>query len=216
MKGLQDEWKATGPVPQHRSTELWGRFRGAMDQFFARRKEHYDHLEKEQKDNLRHKEALCVRAEELSDSDDWKETAEALKALQAEWKTVGPVPRKRAEALWERFHDACDRFFTRRTTHLEESRGDREKRQTEWRERLEENVERKREQVERLRESIGRDEENVQRWEGSLARVRPGPGADELRASLEEKISDVTGRIQSKRARLDELEESIRELSAKL
>lgn len=212
MKGLQDEWRAVGPVPPNRSSELWNRFRAAMDQFFLRRKEHYDRQEKEQKENFRRKEALCVRAEELADSTDWKETAEALKTLQAEWKSIGPVPRKKADALWGRFHGACDRFFTRRN---ELTRGERG-RGGDWRDRLLDTLERKRDQANRLRDSLDRDEENLERWRSNLSRLRSGPGVTESRAELEGKIADVESRAQSKRTRLDELEASIQEISAKL
>ena len=46
------------------------------------------------------------------------ETAEAIKKLQAEWKTIGPVSRGREKAIWDRFRAACDRFFTRRHEDL--------------------------------------------------------------------------------------------------
>src|SRR5262249_7928545 len=47
-------------------------------------------------------------------------TAEAIKKLQAEWKTVGPVSRGQEKTIWERFRSACDRFFTRRHADLTE------------------------------------------------------------------------------------------------
>src|SRR5262249_50594150 len=65
------------------------------------------------------------RAEALAESTEWLATAEEIKKLQAEWKTIGPVPRARTKALWDRFRKPCDRFFTRR----DESR---QKRQEEW------------------------------------------------------------------------------------
>ena len=46
-------------------------------------------------------------------------TAAVLQQLQAEWKTVGPLPRGREKAVWGRFRGACDRFFTRRQKDLE-------------------------------------------------------------------------------------------------
>jgi hypothetical protein len=61
---------------------------------------------------------LCERAEAFADSTNWLQTAEAIKALQAEWKTVGPVTRGQEKAVWERFRAACDRFFTRRQDDL--------------------------------------------------------------------------------------------------
>ena len=68
--------------------------------------------------NLQRKLALCEQAEALPDSTDWIVTADAIKALQAEWKTIGPGPRRDEQAAWERFRTACDRFFTRRHEDL--------------------------------------------------------------------------------------------------
>ena len=50
--------------------------------------------------------------------DVWIQTAEAIKKLQAEWKTIGPVSRGQEKAIWDRFRAACDRFFTRRHEDL--------------------------------------------------------------------------------------------------
>src|SRR4029453_3997824 len=58
------------------------------------------------------------RAEALRESTDWIATADALKALQAEWKTVGPAPRRDEQAVWERFRPPCNGFFTRRQDDL--------------------------------------------------------------------------------------------------
>src|SRR5581483_5352927 len=50
----------------------------------------------------------------------WIQTADEIKQLQAEWKTIGQVPRGQEKAIWERFRAACDRFFTRRHADLAE------------------------------------------------------------------------------------------------
>ena len=70
------------------------------------------------RENLAKKIALCERAEALADSTNWIQTADEIKALQAEWKTIGPVSRGQEKAIWERFRAACDRFFTRRHEDL--------------------------------------------------------------------------------------------------
>jgi len=124
IKGLQAEWKSVGPVPRKKSDAVWKRFRAACDAFFDRRKEHYKTQDAERKVNLEQKEALCERAETLAESSDWQETAEQLKRLQAEWKSGGPVPRNRSEAIWKRFRTACDHFFARRASHHDEGRSE--------------------------------------------------------------------------------------------
>jgi hypothetical protein len=70
--------------------------------------------------NLAKKEALCASAEALQDSTDWVRTADLIKGLQAEWKTIGRVTRGREKPVWERFRVACDKFFTRRQDNLKE------------------------------------------------------------------------------------------------
>jgi hypothetical protein len=216
LQALQAEWKAIGPVPREHGDAIWKRFRKSLDEFFGKRQEHYAKLRKEQEENLRKKEALCVRAEELSQSTQWKATSEAIKALQAEWKAVGPVPQKKADAIWKRFRGSIDVFFERQAGYFEQRNHQRDQRDADRRDQMLDALERKREQTHRLRESMARDEENVGRWQATLTNLRPGPNADETRVSLEAKIVDVEARLNEKRTRLDELEKSIQEIAAKL
>jgi len=209
MKALQDQWKAIGPVPKDKADAVWHRFRAAADRFYSRRQSHFEQLQKGQEENLRRKERLCEKAEALSSSTDWKSTGDALKALQAEWKSVGPVPRERGDALWTRFRSAQDRFYDRRSTYFEQ-------RKAEGQSRMREALDNKREQVARLRESISHDEENVSRWRSTIYNLRSGGRADEIRSSLESKIYDVESKISSKRSRLHELEAAIMDIRAKL
>ncbi len=122
IRRLQSEWKQIGPVPARHSAALWRQFREPCDRFFARRKEHFDRLNQDRRENAQRKTALCEQAEALADSTDWEVTATAIKQLQAEWKRSGPPPRQQADALWQRFRSACDRFFDRRSRREELAR----------------------------------------------------------------------------------------------
>ena len=64
-----------------------------------------------QKGNMQLKLDLCVQAEALKDSTEWKKTTEEYIKLQKRWKEIGPVPKKHSEVLWKRFRTACDHFF---------------------------------------------------------------------------------------------------------
>ncbi len=75
------------------------------------------------------KEQLCADAEQYVASVDWKATAERLKALQAEWKSLGSAGREADAQLWTRFRAAMDAFFTRRAADLEERAAHRRDRQ---------------------------------------------------------------------------------------
>src|SRR5579862_1550723 len=110
---LQTAWQAIGPVPRHAARELPQRFRAACNQFFSRRRDDLMARKKVWTDNLSRKEALCARAEELSESTDWEAASSEMKRLQAEWKTIGPVRRAKSEVIWARFRAAADKFFER-------------------------------------------------------------------------------------------------------
>lgn len=113
IQQLQAEWKTIGPVSRGHEKAIWERFRTACDAFFSRRQEDLKKRKEDWTANLARKEALCAKAEELSQSTAWDATAAALRTLQAEWKTIGPVRRSKSEVIWQRFRGACDQFFER-------------------------------------------------------------------------------------------------------
>ncbi len=120
MRELQDEWKAVASAPRDQAEQLWTRFRTAAEAVRSRVEPLRAAQRAEQTAHLAAKIALCEKAEALADSTDWIATADALKALQAEWKTVGPAPRRDEQAVWDRFRTACNRFFTRRQDDLKQ------------------------------------------------------------------------------------------------
>ncbi|HEX2571232.1 MAG TPA: DUF349 domain-containing protein [Polyangia bacterium] len=120
VRRAQADWKQVGPVPKEKSQALWQRFRTVCEELYGKCREHFSRLEAERSENVKKKQALCEQAEALANSDQWKQVGEQLKQLQADWKAVGPVPKKEADALWKRFRAACDRFFERRQAHFNE------------------------------------------------------------------------------------------------
>ncbi len=120
LRDLQAQWKQVASAPREQAQPLWARFKAASDAVRAKCDVYFAGLAEIQGVNRDRKEALCVRAEALSSSNDWIRTADAIKALQAEWKTVGPAPRADEKRLWDRFHAACDGFFTRRREDLQQ------------------------------------------------------------------------------------------------
>jgi hypothetical protein len=111
---LQAKWKEIGFAPQKMNLKIFERMRAACDEFFKRKSEFFKSVKVSLADNLEKKRQLCETAEQLKDSEDWKETADKLSALQKEWKSIGAIPQKYSDALWKRFVGACDYFFERR------------------------------------------------------------------------------------------------------
>lgn len=115
-------WKTIGGVPRSKNTEVWNRFKGAMDTFYKERNNFFIKQKEEQNANLAAKTTLCEQAEIIAKRDDWKEATNEILKLQAEWKTIGFVNKKYADKLWKRFRTACNEFFERKNAALSESR----------------------------------------------------------------------------------------------
>ena len=120
IRDLQAKWKATGSAGRDYDDALWGRFNAAKQVFFDRRTAAWE-------ESRARKEAICLEAEALKDSTDWRRAADAIKAMQADWKTIGPAGREHEDRLWQRFRAATQVFFDRRSeTFAERTREERE------------------------------------------------------------------------------------------
>ncbi len=115
LRAIVEEWKAIRGVDRRTDDALWKRFAAARDAFGRRRGQHFAQLDAERGTAKVAKEALVTRAEELSASTDWRETAAAMRDLMQEWKATPRASRDVEDALWARFRAAQDAFFARRS-----------------------------------------------------------------------------------------------------
>ncbi|MDR3339331.1 MAG: DUF349 domain-containing protein [Candidatus Symbiothrix sp.] len=115
---LQEKWKTIGFAPKKNNVRVFERFRAACDAFFHKKAEFYKQVKGNMDSNLEKKQSLCEQAEALKDSQEWKDTTDKLIALQKEWRSIGPVPRKFSESTWRQFIGACDHFFEQKSSHF--------------------------------------------------------------------------------------------------
>ena len=111
---IQAEWKTIGFAPQKMNVKIFERFRAACDSFFSKKAQYFKQLKESFAENARKKEILVEKARALQDSTEWKSTSDKLIALQKEWKTIGVVPKKQGDQLWNDFLAACNKFFEAR------------------------------------------------------------------------------------------------------
>ncbi len=115
LRVIVDEWKLIKGIDRKTDDALWKRFAAARDAFGKRRGSHFANLDTERETAKAAKEHLVKRAEELAASDDWRDTAQALKDLMNDWKAAPRANRATEDALWKRFRAAQDSFFERRS-----------------------------------------------------------------------------------------------------
>ena len=105
---IQTEWKTIGFAPQKMNVKIFERFRSSCDKFFTAKTEYFKSLKETYKANAEKKRALIEKAKALKDSTEWKKTSDKLIALQKEWKTIGVVPNKIGDHLWEEVLTTCN------------------------------------------------------------------------------------------------------------
>ena len=111
---IQAEWKTIGFAPQKMNVKIFERFRAACDDFFGRKTEFFRNMKAQFNENADKKRALIEQAKALQDSTEWKATSDKLIALQKEWRTIGMVPKRLGDQLWNEFLGACNKFFEAR------------------------------------------------------------------------------------------------------
>ncbi|MER6995797.1 DUF349 domain-containing protein [Streptomyces sp. NPDC000410] len=101
---LMAEWKAAGRAQREHEDDLWNRFRGAQDIFFAARSGVFAERDAEQSENLKLKEELAAEAEKLVPVTDLKAARSAFRSINERWEAIGHVPRDARPKVEGRMH----------------------------------------------------------------------------------------------------------------
>ena len=150
LQGYHQEWKEIGPVNREVRESLWQRFKDASTEVNKRHQAHFEALKAKEEENLQKKTELCEKVEavmaELGEKPKWEELTQTVMNMQAEWREIGYAPQKLNTAIFERFREACNKFFNAKSDYYKNIRAS-----------LEENLQKKRALLERavaLKDSV--------------------------------------------------------------
>jgi len=200
VQALQGEWRTIGFAPKKFNQSIYEEYRGLCDAFYKAKTAHYKGLRDSLSENLSKKRSLIERARELAESQDWQSTAEAIRSLQAEWKTIGPVARKYSDELWNEFSTACDTFFNAKR---EAQKGERLKVKGErtaraLREAANQGGDSLRRMRDRLQQEIKTAENNI------LFFTAKSKTANKLVDSMQQKIDELKKQLEEIQNKMDE------------
>jgi hypothetical protein len=201
LKALQAEWKTIASAGREGDEKLWTEFRAANQAFFGRRGEVAKVRDTNYAENLAAKQEIVKRAQQLRWAGDPFAAANEAQELQAKWKEIGPVPRDQSDALWKTFREACDKIFAN-------IQSERNRRESEFTDRLKDAMDRKLEQFGDILRSIDRDEETLNRLKEQLA-AKPTP-------DLERRVKELSSRLKDKQKRADDVEKSLFDIRDKV
>lgn len=206
---IMDEWKAIGKVPYEKADELWNRLQVARDKFFSAKRQSAETFKVNLEDNYAQKQALLNRAEELKNSNNWREATEEMNELMTEWKKIGHIPREYGDIIWEKFISARHHFFKRKDE-------DRDKRKARFQNQLDVRLTQTEQFLAKIREELEDEEAKLAEFTESLKNTTgEGHKEDELRKHLENLIQQIEKKLPARREKVEEVSKQLEELQQK-
>ena len=117
---LEKEWKSLGRLSKENNKLAWKELNVTLNNFYTTKRTFYKNKKQEQKLTLENKLNICIKAEKLKNSTDWKNTGNKLVKLQEEWKNTHFLPGKQSNEIWKRFQNACNFFFNERKKYYKQ------------------------------------------------------------------------------------------------
>lgn len=108
---LQKKWKTIGTVPKKHSDNVWHRFQAACDAFFERRKANLNETRASEVANLKEKRDIIAALKEIPLDSNRAETLPKVKELQAKWQSIGHVPMREKNKIYDEYRAACDALY---------------------------------------------------------------------------------------------------------
>ncbi len=113
VMAIQEQWNAIkGPMPKEKGKDISKDFWSALKLFFKNKSDFFGKLEAKREANFKGKEAICIEADAIfATGDHSAPNTNKIIDLQKKWKTIGHVPEKYKDTLYNRFKATCDQYF---------------------------------------------------------------------------------------------------------
>lgn len=125
VQTVQTEWRTIGFAPKKMNQTIYEEYRALTNAFFKARTAFFRELRESMNANMKAKRALIDKVKEALSSDEWQNMTNTIIALQKEWKTIGAVPRKYSDEMWQEFTTLCDEFFNKKRETDRQNRNER-------------------------------------------------------------------------------------------
>ena len=212
MQQLMDRWKEIGPVPRKKSNKIWKQFKGAMDHFYDRRREHFKEVKEQRKDNLEEKKNILEQLRNLAKHDDPIEAVNQAKPLQEEFKEAGYVPIKKKNKIWKEYREICDIIYDRFRAAKSGNKFDRELARMDLEPKQRSKIQDMRKEYKKAKKEIRRIEEEVIQYQEKKTYFKPSTEDNPFVREIQEKIDEAEEKLADKRDKLETLDREIEQL----
>ncbi|MDZ7716745.1 MAG: DUF349 domain-containing protein [Balneolaceae bacterium] len=212
MQQLMKEWKAIGPVQRKKSNKIWKKFKGAMDVFYDRRRDHFKDQKEERKENLEEKQEILEKLKELGQHEDPIEAVEIAKELQEKFKSAGYVPIKHKNEMWKKYREACDVIYDRFRAAKSGDKFDRELAKADLDPEQRSKIQDMRKEYKKVKKEVNQLENEVLQYQEKKTYFKPSKGENPLLKEVQQKIDKVENKLHKKQDKLESLTKEMEEI----
>jgi len=212
MQSYMDRWKEIGPVPRKKSNKIWKQFKGAMDEFYDRRREHFKEVKEERKENLEEKKEILEKLRELGQHEDPIEAVEIAKGLQEKFKNVGYVPIEQKDKMWKKYREACDVIYDRMRAAKSGDKFDQELAKADLDPKDRNKIQQLRKEYQKVKKEVRSLEKEALQYKEKKTYFKPSSGGNSLLDELEDKIEGIEQEIERKQQKMESLTEQMEEI----
>jgi hypothetical protein len=214
MQSFMDRWKKIGPVPRKKSDKIWKKFKGAMDEFYDRRREHFKEVKEERKKNLEKKKEILEKLRELGKHEDPIEAVEITKGLQEKFKNIGYVPIKHKNKMWKQYREACDVIYDRMRAAKSGDKFDQELAKADLDPEDRSKIQKLRKKYNKIKKEAKKLEKEALQYKEKKTYFKPSGGSNSLLDEVENKIEEVEEKLKNKQQKMDSITEEMDEIRA--
>jgi len=212
LQQLMKKWKKIGPVPKRKSGKIWKQFKGAMDVFYDRRREHFKEVKEDRKENLEEKQEILNKLKALKDHENPIEAVEEAKPLQEEFKKAGYVPIKHKNKMWKEYRETCDVIYDRFRAAKSAANVVGKENVSDFSTDDIAEIQKMQKEASRLRKEINKTHNELIQMKESLSYFKPSGKGSSLLDEVHKKVENAEEEIEQKEEKLAEIEKKIDQL----
>jgi hypothetical protein len=212
LQQLMKQWKEIGPVPKRKSGKIWKKFKGAMDVFYDRRRDHYKEVKEDRKENLEEKQEILQKLKDLKDHENPIKAVDEAKPLQEEFKKAGYVPIKYKNKMWKEYRETCDVIYDRFRAAKSAANVVGKENVADFTPDDIAEIQKKQKLASRLRNEIDKTHNELIQMKESLSYFKPSGKGSSLLDEVHKKIEKAENEIEQKEEKLAQIEKEIDQL----
>jgi hypothetical protein len=208
---LFKEWNSIGPVPRRKNKKIWGRFKTAIDSYQQHRRSHFKQARLDQKDNLTKKREIIEKLTVMATQKPNEALATELKQLQQEFQSIGFVPIKQKEKIWQEYRAASDAVYKLVRSSEPQAAPRYIPQRAQQNRSTEPRSEHKQKQSElfRLKKEIESATETMLHYTDAITYIKPNKSGNLLRDDIQSKIDAAKELIELKQSEIDTIRKEL-------